>query len=58
MSVPKQGSAVLYLSREQRSHTIVFLYFLILFARFEELCAFLAAVLLAVRALEDCRGID
>ena len=58
MQVPEQESAELYLSRAQRSRTIVFVYFLILFVRFEELCAFLAPVLLAMRALEDCQGRD
>ena len=58
MQVPEQELAELYLSHTQRSRTIVFVYFPTLFVRFEELCAFLAPVLLAVRALEDCRGID
>ena len=58
MQVPEQESAELYLSRAQRSHTIVFVYFPILFVRFVKLYAFLAPVLLAVRALEDCREKD
>ena len=58
MQVPGQELAEWYLSCAQRSRMIVFVYFPILFVRFEELCAFSAPVLLAVRALEDCRGID
>ena len=60
MRVPEQESAELYLSNVQRFCTIVFVYFPILFVRFEELYAFLAptCMFLAVRALEDCRGIE
>ena len=40
------------------SYDRVFVYFPIFIVRFEELCAFLAPVLLVVRALEGCRGIE
>ena len=58
MSVPEQESAELYLSRAQRSRTIESSYTFRFYLSDLKSCVHLAPVLLAVRALEDCRRID